>query len=208
MFLSWCEHTEFTRCVHQCLKQVMPDEYIIQISMQHICSSRLAEAQKHEKRLIKEVRIHHKKERFFLLIRFVQKTQITVVYHIYVPPVPNGLIWISHKSYMQIMVMNHTKLMYTHINPSIFCNQLTSIIPLWAVSWKDRSWGVSINSYGFKNPNNVRIWVGGWVTAKWVFGFKNPLVKKIQDQHIFLLWMFGSLGGWVGHIKSEHCSDF
>ncbi len=51
--------------------------------------------------------------------------------------------------------------------------------------------------YGFKNPNNVRIWLGGWVTAKWVFGFKNPLVKKIQDQRIILLWMFGSLGGWV-----------
>ncbi len=68
--------------------------------------------------------------------------------------------------------------------------------------------GASINFYGFKTPNNVRIWMGGWVTVKWVFGFQNPLVKKIQDQRIFLLWMFGSLGGWVSHYKSEHCSDF
>ncbi len=38
--------------------------------------------------------------------------------------------------------------------------------------------GVSIISYGFKNPNNVQIWMGGWFTAKFVFGFKNPLVPK------------------------------
>ncbi len=32
--------------------------------------------------------------------------------------------------------------------------------------------GASINSYGFKNPNNVWIWMGGWVTI-------NPNIVRI-----------------------------
>ncbi len=43
--------------------------------------------------------------------------------------------------------------------------------------------GVSLNPYRFKNPNNVWIWLGGWVTEKWVFRFKNTLVQKIQEKN-------------------------
>ncbi len=36
----------------------------------------------------------------------------------------------------------------------------------------------SIISYGFKNLNIVRIWVGGCLRKKRVFGFKNPLFSN------------------------------
>ena len=58
--------------------------------------------------------------------------------------------------------------------------------------------GASIISYGCKNPNNVRIWVGGWFMAKWVFRFKNPWFQKHVFDHcnlnkIFLLKYIVSL---------------
>ena len=35
-----------------------------------------------------------------------------------------------------------------------------------------------------QNPNNVQIWVGGWVIATWMFGFQNPLVVKLGFESI------------------------
>ena len=64
-----------------------------------------------------------------------------------------------------------------------------------------------MNSYGFKNPNNVRIWVGGSL-QNGCSDLKIRWFQMFHDQRIFLLWMFGSWGEWVGHYKSEHCSDW
>ncbi len=38
--------------------------------------------------------------------------------------------------------------------------------------------GASIFFNGFQNPNKVQIGVGGWVTARQMFRFPNPLVVK------------------------------
>ncbi len=40
--------------------------------------------------------------------------------------------------------------------------------------------GASIFFNGFQNPNNVQIGVGGWIMARWMFGFQNPLVVKVD----------------------------
>ncbi len=51
----------------------------------------------------------------------------------------------------------------------------------------------------------------GWVGGSRQNGCSDLKIRwfqMFQDQRIFLLWMFGSWGGWVGHYKSEHCSDF
>ncbi len=44
---------------------------------------------------------------------------------------------------------------------------------------------------------------GGWVTARWMFGFQNPLGRKTDfSSGLFRFW------GWVGQQKFECCSDF
>ena len=64
---------------------------------------------------------------------------------------------------MQIMVMNHTKLMDIHINPCIFCNQLTSIIPMLAMSWKNRFYVLC--------PCHPKRWLGWHQPSKTFFWY-------------------------------------
>ena len=57
---------------------------------------------------------------------------------------------------------------------NVTCEEQTNIHSLCGLPIK----GSSNNSYRFTNPNNVRIWVGGWFHGNGLLGF--PVKKKIR----------------------------